>query len=85
MAENMPPMMEDEARAELDSREIRYPDVEVDLVGEDGNAFAILGRVQKALRRAGVTEAEVKAYMAEATGGDYGHLLCTTMRWVTAN
>ena len=28
---------------------VRYPDFTVRLVGEDGNAFAILGRVRRAL------------------------------------
>ena len=32
----------------------RHPDVQVQLSGEDGNAFAILGRTAGALRRAGV-------------------------------
>jgi hypothetical protein len=32
----------------------KYPDVHVDFVGRDGNAFAILDRVQQALRQAGV-------------------------------
>lgn len=30
----------------------KYPDVEVELCGQDGNAFAILGRVARALRQA---------------------------------
>lgn len=61
---------------------VKYPDVSVRLVGEDGNAFAILGRVQKALRRANVPDAELKAFMDEATASDYNHLLATAMRWV---
>jgi predicted transglutaminase-like cysteine proteinase len=60
----------------------KYPEVNVSLVGEDGNAFAILGRVQKALRRAGVPKEELDAYVAEATSGDYNHLLRVTMNWV---
>ncbi|MFA5558163.1 MAG: hypothetical protein WDA59_01700 [Methanofastidiosum sp.] len=60
----------------------KYPDVEVELIGQDGNAFLILGKVQKALRRAGVSEEEVKQYYEEATAGDYNHLLRTTMDWV---
>jgi hypothetical protein len=60
----------------------KYPDVAVQLSGTDGNAFAILGTVQKALRRAGVPDEEVKAFYAEATSGDYAHLLQTAMRWV---
>lgn len=63
--------------------EVKYPEVEVKLVGEDGNAFAILGRVAQALRRAGVDRAEQDAYFAEATSGDYDHLLQTTMSWVS--
>jgi hypothetical protein len=61
---------------------VRYPNITVHLVGNDGNAFAILGAVQKALRRAGVPEGEVQAFYAEATSGDYDHLLTTCMRWV---
>jgi hypothetical protein len=60
----------------------RYPDVQVQLSGEDGNAFAILGRTAGALRAAGVAQEEIDAYFAEATSGDYDHLLQTTIRWV---
>ena len=65
--------------------EVKYPEVEVQLAGEDGNAFAILGRVSKALRRGGVSREDITTYQAEATAGDYDHLLRTTMRWVSAN
>jgi hypothetical protein len=57
-------------------------DVNVELVGHDGNAFAILGRVSKALRKAGASPAEVKLFMDEATSGDYDQLLQCCMRWV---
>ena len=50
--------------------EPKYPDVTVKLVGEDGNAFAILGRVGKALRRHAGREVEEK-FIEEATAGDY--------------
>jgi hypothetical protein len=65
-----------------DPAQPRYPDVQVQLSGEDGNAFAILGRTAAALRHAGVPQEEVDAYFAEATSGDYHHLLQTTMAWV---
>jgi hypothetical protein len=52
------------------------------LSGEDGNAFAILGRTTRALRQAGLAQDEIDQYYAEATSGDYDHLLHTTMRWV---
>lgn len=56
-------------------------DITVQLSGEDGNAFAILGRVQRALRRAGATPEQIAAYEA-TSGGSYDHVLATTMRWV---
>ncbi len=62
--------------------ELRQTGIEVSLVGEDGNAFAILGRVNQALRRGGCGEDFVKAFMDEATSGDYNHLLATVMEVV---
>jgi hypothetical protein len=62
--------------------DIRYPGLQVQLIGEDGNAFAVLGRVQKALRKAGVSKEERDEFLAEATSGDYDHLLATVMDWV---
>lgn len=50
-------------------------DVDVQLTGEDGNAVAILGRVDRALRRAGVPKVERVAVMTQAMDGDYDHLL----------
>lgn len=60
-------------------------DIEVSLVGEDGNAFAIMGRVVQALKRNGVTQEECDTYYKEATSGDYNHLLQVTLDWVDAN
>ena len=48
----------------------KYPNVCVTLIGEDENAFAIVERVQRALREAGVPTAEVKAFTVEACSGD---------------
>ena len=56
--------------------------VSVPLIGQDGNAFAILGSVQRALRKAGASKEEINQYMQEAMSGDYNHLLSTTMDWV---
>lgn len=61
----------------------KYPDIQVQFTGEDGNALAIIGAVRKALRRAGADYAELNMFMAEATAGDYDGLLRTVMRWVT--
>ena len=48
---------------------------ELELVGLDGNAFAVMGAVQKALRKAGNTPEGVSAVLAEMQSGDYNHLL----------
>lgn len=64
---------------------VKHFDVHVALVGEDGNAFAILGRVKRAMRDAGLPDSEYAAYSAEATSGDYDHLLRTTMKWVNCD
>ena len=61
--------------------EAKYPQINVQLVGLDGNAFSILGRAQKAAKRAGLDKAEIEKYVDEATSGDYDHLLLTTMNW----
>lgn len=67
------------------SSDIRYPEIEVQLTGNDGNAFAIMGAVSKALRRAGVDAAEIKEYTDDSMSGDYNHLLVTAMRWVSVS
>lgn len=60
----------------------KYPEIVVQLIGEDGNAFGVLGLVTRALREAGVPKEERDAFMREATGGDYDGLLGTCMKWV---
>jgi hypothetical protein len=64
---------------------VKYPQASIRLAGEDGNAFSILARTMQALRRAGVTKDEIDAYHTEATSDDYGHLLRTTIQWVTCD
>lgn len=59
----------------------KFPDIEVYLSDEDGNAFLIIGKVQRALRRAGEAEAATQ-FRVEATAGDYDHLLRTAMEYV---
>jgi hypothetical protein len=54
----------------------------VNLVGNDGNAFSIIGRVKEALRKAGADEEYVMKYQVEATSGNYDHLLVVTMGYV---
>jgi hypothetical protein len=61
----------------------KYPDIVVQLSGEDGNAFFIMGRVRKALRRANVSVTEIEQYIQQSTSGDYDNLLRVAMEWVT--
>ena len=55
--------------------------VHVNLVGEDGNSHSSMGRVKKALQRAGHKEL-AEQYIRDATSGDYDHLLQVTMEYV---
>ena len=57
-------------------------DISVQLTGSDGNAFAVMGIAAKAMRRGGVEKAEIDKFYAEATSGDYDHLLQVCMEWV---
>ena len=61
---------------------IKYPDITVKLVGNDGNVFVILGAVTKALRKNHISETEINQFIDEATSGDYDNLLQTCMKWV---
>ena len=69
--------MAEEKKIELEQTGIR-----VKLIGEDGNAFYILGKVQSALRRGGKGKEFIDNFMKEATSGDYNHLLATVMEVV---
>ena len=51
-------------------------EIKVKMVGEDGNAFAILGRCRQALARARRLDLWNEFYK-EATSADYNHLLAT--------
>jgi hypothetical protein len=62
--------------------EPKYPDIKVKLVGNNGNAFAVLANVAGALKKAKVPTEEVAKFYQEATGGNYDHLLATCMKWV---
>lgn len=54
----------------------------VTLVGEDGNAFGIIGRVKRALRAAGADQEYINRYLQESMGGDYNNLLVTACKYV---
>ena len=59
----------------------KHPGITVTLTGQDGNAFAVLGRCREAARDAGLSDEEIATFTDEAMAGDYDHLLQTAMRW----
>lgn len=65
--------------------EPRFPHIDVQLTGEDGNAFAVLGAVKRQMRRDPEARDHVDEFMAEAMSGDYSHLLRTAMEWVNVS
>lgn len=67
------------------STTVKFPSATMRLVGEDGNAYSIMGRATKALKSAGATKEDTDAYLAEAKSGDYGNLLRVTMSWVNCD
>lgn len=60
---------------------VKYPEIYVQLVGLDGNAFSILGRCLQAMRRAHIPQEERDSFYKEATSGNYDLLLATCMEW----
>jgi len=63
----------------------KYDNIEVELTDQDGNAFAIMGRVSSALRRNGVPQLEIDEYVKESMSGDYDNLLRTAVKWVAVS
>lgn len=62
---------------------ITYPDITVRLIGKDGNAFAIIGKVSTAMRNARVPEPEIAAFNNAAFDSkSYDDLLQLVMRTV---
>jgi len=59
-----------------------YPNIKVKLLGKDSNAFSILGFVTCAMRKANLPKEEIYKFIADASSGDYNHLLRTCMKWV---
>ena len=63
----------------MDARGLKRPLVQ--LVDEDGNAFAILARCRRAMRDAGWPVWSIADFLEEARSGDYNHLLATVMEY----
>ena len=67
-----------------DPHKMKAPSIKptVKLIGQDGNAFAIMGSIKQALKRAGADKEYIDKYLSEATSGDYDHLLAVSMEYV---
>jgi hypothetical protein len=51
--------------------------VKLQLVGLDGNAFALMGEFSKRARKEGWTKEEIDIVLKECMSGDYDHLVST--------
>ena len=56
--------------------------IKVKLIGNDGNAFFILGSVLRAMRKAGLPQDTITEYTDKAKSGDYDNLLRVTSEYV---
>lgn len=53
--------------------------IKLELVGLDGNAFALMGAFQQQARKEKWTQDEIHSVLNECQQGDYNHLLRTLM------
>lgn len=52
------------------------------LSGEDGNAFFIIGKARNTLQKAGADKEYIEQYLNEVKSGDYDNLIQVTMKYV---
>ena len=53
-----------------------------DLVGIDGNAFAVMGYVLKAMKECGCNKVDQAIYVEKAKSGDYDNLLAVSIEMI---
>lgn len=56
--------------------------IEVQLSGNDGNAFSIMASVKNALKKAGASKEEIDTYLSQSMAGDYDNLIQVATEWV---
>lgn len=61
--------------------DIKYPEITVNIIGVNGNAFNILGICTREMRKHHLPKSEIDKFFDEATKGSYDDLLCTVMKW----
>lgn len=60
----------------------KYPNITVRFLGQPHQPFPILAAVRAALRESEIPANEIAAFTAEATSGDFDHLMTVARRWV---
>lgn len=60
----------------------KFPNINVQLTGEDGNAFAMVARVATEMKKAGVSKEEREEFFNSALSGDYDNVLAVIMETV---
>ena len=53
-----------------------------DLVGVDGNAFAVMGYILKAMKECKMSKEEQSDYQSKAMSGDYNNLLAVSIEMI---
>ena len=53
-----------------------------DLVGVDGNAFAVMGYVLRAMKECKMSKEERSDYQTKTMSGDYDHLLVVSIKMI---
>jgi len=61
------------------------PSFEVTLIGENGNAFSLMGIFFREAKKAGWPKDAIEQVRAEAMSGDYDNLLQTLMKYAEVN
>ena len=69
----------DRIKASRDSEKHIDKKVKLQLVGLDGNAFALMGAFQRQAHKEDWTKEEIEAVLDDCKSGDYNHLLCVLM------
>lgn len=67
----------------MSDNDVRFPDVTVELIGQDGNVFSVIGAVSKALRRAYGNETASSFVAAATSQPSYDEVLALVQRTVT--
>ena len=61
---------------------VNYPEIQLDLVGPDGNNLASIAAACMALRRAGVSSSVIAAFRKDAMTSEYSVVLQTAEQWM---